>query len=110
MRILLLENQPISRRLARETLEAAGHDVTEYATGSETMVALELGGWDVLVLDLVMPGFNGFRLLGEGGHLLPPRVVVTTALAPAEVGRLPEGVRVLYKPYTPHELLAAVTA
>ena len=62
--ILLVEDEPAVRRLARRILEKAGYRVIEAATGLEALSILQQGDdhVDLLLTDVVMPNMNGLEL------------------------------------------------
>lgn len=75
------DNEPI-RRLAAKVLERDGHTVEEAADGNEAIALIDSNRYDAVVLDLMMPGSNGFHVieaLRERHPALLPRVVVMTA-------------------------------
>ncbi|MFX5821138.1 response regulator, partial [Acinetobacter baumannii] len=58
----------------------AGHEVVLARTGEEAWESLSQGAFDLLVLDLMLPGMDGFAVL-ERAKALPqrPKVLVLTA-------------------------------
>src|SRR5262245_36603586 len=65
LRILIVEDNPESRMLAREILEDRGHEVVEACHMDEARARLAEGVPDVIVLDVQFPGGGGVALLGE---------------------------------------------
>jgi CheY-like chemotaxis protein len=61
--VLLIEDDEIERRRVRETLVAAGYDVTVSSSGDEGLGLLAASHYDAVVLDLVMPGMSGLDVL-----------------------------------------------
>ncbi len=61
LRLLLVEDNPINRLVAQGLLERAGHVVTAAASGEEALALVEAGGFDVVLMDLQMPGLDGFE-------------------------------------------------
>ena len=56
MRVLVVDDEPLVRRLSRRMLEHAGYEVHEAADAPEAIAVLaESGGFDVVVSDLQMP-------------------------------------------------------
>jgi CheY-like chemotaxis protein len=85
--ILLAENNPVSRLVARRLLERAGHQVSLAGNGEEAVERCRERSFDLIFLDVQMPGMNGFeatariRALASG----PSRVIVAmTAHASGE--------------------------
>lgn len=64
-RVLLVEDEPDIRTLARTVLESAGHEVTEAEDGEQALALLVDVPPDAMVLDLAMPRMDGFGLLKE---------------------------------------------
>ena len=62
-RVLVADDEPGIRFVLRETLEEAGHEVSEAASGDEALAALAGGEFEVAFLDLRMPGPSGLDLL-----------------------------------------------
>src|SRR5579884_3373923 len=54
--VLLVDDDDEARRAARDALLAAGYRVTEARSGAGALVALRLQRFDVVVLDLWLPG------------------------------------------------------
>lgn len=111
-RVLLVDDSPLIRAIARDLLLEDGFSVEEATDGKDAIVKL---AWmerypDVIVLDLLMPGMDGYELihyLEETERLSVIPVIVMTALLHAPV---PEGTRVVHKPIDPDELILAVRA
>jgi DNA-binding NarL/FixJ family response regulator len=79
VRIVLADDQPLVRTGVRRVLEStAGFEVVgEASNGDDVFARLEETSPDVLVLDLSMPGRDGFSVLDEvRRRALPVRVLV----------------------------------
>jgi len=61
-RILVVEDDETSRTLVADWLSAYGHIVTAVADGAEALAAVELEKPDVILLDVMMPGMDGFAV------------------------------------------------
>jgi two-component system cell cycle response regulator DivK len=86
-RILLVEDNPLNRKLVRDVLEVAGYQVVEAATGEEGLRAAADQPPDLVLMDLQLPGIDGtetMRRLREA-HL-PPNVPVVAVTAFAMTG------------------------
>ncbi|MDQ3985583.1 MAG: response regulator [Actinomycetota bacterium] len=62
-RVLLVDDEPDIRLLARIALQAEGHDVTEAATGEEALELVETEDPDLVILDIRLPGLDGWEVL-----------------------------------------------
>jgi CheY-like chemotaxis protein len=108
VRVLLAEDNPINALLARALLEREGCKVDRIASGDEAVSALSRGFYDLILMDLRMPGLNGIeatRALRERGVNTP--IVALTADAFDEDRRacLAAGMNdFLAKPLTPSAL------
>ena len=83
-RILIVDDRAPSRELVRIMLESFGHEVVEASGGREGIVAALEAKPDLVLLDLVMPEFDGFATLAEfkkEPHLASTPVVALTASA-----------------------------
>lgn len=61
--VLVVDDDPVNRSMLSRSLEADGHEATTVESGAE---ALELAGsqaFDVVLLDVVMPGMDGYQVL-----------------------------------------------
>lgn len=64
-RILLVEDEEKTRASIREGMVLEGWIVTEAADGGEASRLLKAGGFDLCVLDRMLPGRDGIELLGQ---------------------------------------------
>lgn len=113
-RILIVEDDPAIRMGVRDALEFSGFGVIEAADGPTGLQAALEAGVDLVLLDIMLPGFDGLELLGQlrqAGCWVP--VIVLTAR-----GELEDRVRGLrlgaddyvVKPFNAGELIARVEA
>jgi two-component system, OmpR family, KDP operon response regulator KdpE len=58
-RILVVDDEAQMRRVLRATLSAHGFDVVEAASGEEALRKLDTESYDVVLLDLSLPGLDG---------------------------------------------------
>jgi two-component system copper resistance phosphate regulon response regulator CusR len=114
IRILLVEDESKVGRAVRDGLAAEGYDVDLAVTGDEGFDAARSGGYDLAVLDLMLPGSSGLDILAamrRAGDATP--VLILTARD--TVGDRVEGLEAgaddyLVKPFAFAELLARVRA
>jgi CheY-like chemotaxis protein len=89
-RLLLVEDVAINQELARLVLEAAGHDVTVVGDGAAAVMAAEDGAFDLVLMDVQMPGMDGVtatrmirRLKGPAARV--PVIAMTANVLPDEI-------------------------
>jgi len=75
-RVLIADDDPLIGTLATETLQRSGSDVTVVTDGQVLLAAFDRCRPDVLLLDVEMPGSNGFELCAQirkrpGGAYIP---------------------------------------
>ena len=83
-RILMVEDNPQNRRLAQFLLQSQGYLVSEATTGQEALQVARSQGPDLILMDLQLPGLDGFavtRLLKEDPATAGIPVVAVTAYA-----------------------------
>ena len=86
-RILVVEDNPLNIKLVRDVLTAFGYEVVEAHSGEE---GVELAGTclpDLVLMDLQLPGIDGYealRLLRQDPRLGGVPVVAVTAFAMKE--------------------------
>src|SRR5438067_7790431 len=112
--VLIVDDDRDIRGILAFTMEDAGYEVREAADGAEAIAAMEKWAPDCLVLDLMMPGIDGFGVLRSKRQLgLAPeaRVILLTAKTAErdyvrgwELG----ADEYLTKPFDPDELLDRV--
>lgn len=114
MRLLLVEDDP---RIAEPTLEAlreAGYAVTWASTGEEGLEAALLGDFPLMILDVMLPGIDGFELARQvRGAGSEAGILFLTARG--EVSDRVEGLDLgadayMVKPFAMPELLANLRA
>lgn len=115
MKILVIEDEQSVSSFIRKGLEEQGYEVTQAFDGSTGLRAAAQDRFDLLILDLILPGINGIEVckkLREGGETAVP-ILMLTALGATEdiVAGLDAGADdYLAKPFKFKELLARVRA
>jgi two-component system OmpR family response regulator len=114
MRVLLVEDSVALADELLATFKAAGYAVDWLADGRDALVEAEVEPYDVIVLDLGLPGKSGLEILREWrAHQLPTPVVILTARDQwsDKIDGLKAGADdYVTKPYHPEELLLRVQA
>jgi two-component system cell cycle response regulator DivK len=62
--ILVVDDRPSSRELLRTVLDNAGYEVIEAADGAEALEKAHKRKPDLILLDLQLPGLDGFGVIG----------------------------------------------
>ncbi len=92
--ILVVDDHPEARRLLRRILHAHGeYEIREASSGPEALATAEQHPPDLMILDLMMPGLDGFAVLDalkrqEATAAVPVIVVTAKELTPGEERRL----------------------
>jgi len=113
-RILVIEDNPDLAYGLRNNLEIEGYDVEVAKDGTKGLSRAKAGQPDLVVLDLMLPGMDGFRVLRalrDDGHGMP--VLILTARG--EEADKVRGLRLgaddyVTKPFGVLELLARIEA
>jgi DNA-binding response OmpR family regulator len=114
MRILVVEDEKKVARALQQGLEARNYEVTLAHTGEEGFFLVNAQTFDLLILDLMLPGRNGLEILAtlRRQRLQTPVLILTARDALDDrVRGLDEGADdYLIKPFAFPELLARIRA
>ena len=83
MNILFIEDDPMNRRVVKDMLDVAGATMAEAGLAEEGLARIEYEEFDVVLMDLRMPGMDGMeairriRARGDAKAELP--IIVVTA-------------------------------
>ena len=111
-RILAVDDESAIRNLLERTLGKDGHEVRCAACGEEAL-ALRLDRYDLVLLDVMMPGMDGFELCRRMRDLTDAPILFLTAKAAEEDAVFGLGVGAddyVRKPFGAAELRAKVAA
>jgi DNA-binding NarL/FixJ family response regulator len=114
MRLLIADDHAVVRQGLRQILGGIPElsEIAETADGEETLSRVRAEAWDVLVLDMSMPGRGGLDILKEVRRERPATRVLVLSMHPEDqfaVRLLKAGASgYLNKESAPSELLAAV--
>jgi two-component system KDP operon response regulator KdpE len=78
-RVLVVDDEPNVRSALARSLTGHGYDVGVAIDGNAALELLTNEQFDVVLLDLVMPGVDGFEVLRRLQHLSPVPVIVLSA-------------------------------
>lgn len=118
-KILIVDDDTAVQATIRLLLERAGHSVVTAGDGRKGLALFEAGDFDLLFLDIFMPGMDGFETMRMVHHLRPlvPIIVISGRPIASDEGSAPDfltmaiklgAVSSLQKPFKPTALLAAV--
>ncbi|SDX57540.1 response regulator [Litoreibacter albidus] len=111
--ILVIDDDPEILELLQQFLQRQGLQVSTGASGDDLWAALEDNCYDLVILDVLLPGVDGLTLCRELRAKSDVPIVILTALD-EETDRI-VGLEVgaddyLVKPFSPRELLARIRA
>ncbi len=112
-KILLVEDEKRIREMVAEYLESEGLEVTEAQDGESGIQSWKTGGFDLIILDVMLPKIDGWSVLREIRRHSQIPVIMLTARG-EEYDRLfgfELGVDdYIIKPFSPRELVARIKA
>lgn len=114
MKILVIEDEKLLADSIRELLEGKGFEVEVAYDGETGEEYAELGIYDLLILDVVMPGMNGYEVarMVRSKHCGTPILMLTarSGLEDRITGLNAGADYYLTKPFDTRELLACINA
>src|SRR5919201_2951405 len=113
-RILTIEDDAAIRRGIVDALTFVGYDVIQAADGTDGCAAAVSRAYDLLLLDMVLPGKSGLEILREVRNTRPTLPVIILSARGEERDRV-TGLKIgaddyVVKPFSVDELLARVEA
>jgi len=112
--VVVVDDERPIMQLCVKVLELQGHAVEGFVRGEEAVARLTAAPADLLVVDYKMPGLNGIEVIKRARAVRPElRVMMITGHGAADVVAEATDVGVngiLFKPFTPNELVEAATA
>ena len=113
--ILIVEDDPDINKLLAKILAEDGYQIKQAFSGTEALMLLNKEKFDLLVLDLMLPGLSGEELLAQirqnQGFELPIMIISAKTLLDSKIAALKAGADdYLIKPFEPAEVLARVEA
>jgi CheY-like chemotaxis protein len=110
VRVLVVDDDASIRLLVTRTLEKQGFMVDSAVDGVEALQKLSECGYDLLVLDLMMPRLGGVGVIEELPANGPaPKILVMTAASPSVLHQIPRDRvdAIITKPFDLTTLVAA---
>ena len=82
VKVLLADDSSTEREMMSSALKSAGFDVTEAKDGDEALDAIKRDSFDCIILDIIMPGKNGYQIcrqVKKDENLKDTPVVIVTS-------------------------------
>jgi DNA-binding response OmpR family regulator len=113
-RILVVEDDSAIRQGIVDALEFAGYETLQAANGTDGQAKASRATFDLLLLDLILPGRSGFEILKAVRQVRPALPVIILTARGEEADRV-QGLRLgaddyVAKPFSVRELLARIEA
>ncbi len=87
-RVLIVEDDPISQKMVRDALRAAGYETDEVESGELALQKVTEGTPDLIVMDIRLPGMDGLEttrhLKADPGTAAIPIVAITAHVMPED--------------------------
>lgn len=113
-RVLVVDDDPVTREVARVMVSKAGHKAQAVASGEAALKALRKAAFDLVLLDMHMSGMDGIEtalaIRGLPGVTQPRIVALTADVSPETMRRMRAAglTKILSKPITSAALLQAI--
>jgi len=110
--VLVVDDDPVIRRMLQLSYESEGFEVTTAADGVEGLEALRTSPPDVLILDIMMPKLDGMKVMDElkaDERLRSIPVILLSAKATSldiDLGMKAGAADYVTKPFDPIDLVA----
>lgn len=113
-RILVVEDDSAIRQGLVDALQFSGYEVLQAPNGNDGMTQAKRATFDLLLLDLILPGHSGFEILEAAREARPTLPIIILTARGEEADRV-KGLRLgaddyVVKPFSVRELLARVEA
>lgn len=114
MRVLLIEDEKRMAQALCEILRLEKYEVDHYSNGLDGLLAIESNIYDIVILDVMLPGMNGYEIAKKArsnGSTTPILMLTAKAELDDKVTGLDSGADdYLTKPFMTKELLARLRA
>lgn len=111
-KVLCIDDEPEMLNLVKYTLEKGGFEVSTCDNGRHAWDEIQRIKPDLLVLDVMLPGIDGYSLqlkISQDGSTKDMPIIVLTALEPSKTlfQKFPQVVAFMTKPFKTDDLLQA---
>ena len=111
-KILIIDDDPVVLASCKRILEAESYVVSLTSSVLDALQMMEGKKFDILLVDVIMPEYDGMYLIGNVREKLPdlPILVMSGYPTPETIssGMQMGATRFIAKPFTPDELITAV--
>lgn len=113
-RILIVDNEPHMQRLLEFTLRKSGATVVTAGSGEEALALLRAQPVDLMIIDYLMPGLDGFQVIQairSDATLRALPIIMMTSRGQTDVREAASGLGIaafFTKPFSPTDLLAEI--
>lgn len=114
IKVLIVEDEEAIRKFIRLNLSSAGFRVFEAETGERALELVEEIRPDIMVLDIMLPGIDGFEVCGRTREISPETIVIMLTARGQDMDKI-MGLELgaddyMVKPFNPLELIARIRA
>ncbi|MEI6237643.1 MAG: response regulator [Candidatus Saccharibacteria bacterium] len=114
-KVLCIEDENFISELYARALRRSGYDVTTMLSGEDGLRTAQSNEFDIILLDLMIPGITGFEVLKrlrKDNPELKAKVIITTNLdqedeSRAEMENMADGYLIKAE-FTPHQLVQII--
>lgn len=109
-RVAVVDDEPSLRRIIEVSLKKEGHQVVTMSSAFDALRVLSEEHFDLVILDMKMPGMGGIELCRRLSKPLPPLLVMSGDTVSEEIKAFSEEAEAMFlpKPFTVLELNDAV--
>ena len=107
-RILVVDDDPLLRRLILNILKEEGREVITACNGQEGFDLFQLQKIDLVITDLEMPFMNGLELIGKIRETSQQEIILLSGNTEFDDIKVPDGVIKIKKPFSPEVLSSVV--
>jgi len=113
LRVLVVDDEPRIREILKKYLLREGFEVGEAPDGPKATEAVQAQGWDAVVLDIMLPGMDGWQVCREIRRFSEVPILMLTARGEERerISGLEMGADdYIVKPFSPKEVVARIKA
>lgn len=112
VKVLVVEDEPSIRKFIAINLERSGFDVLEAETGEKAVEMAEACKPGVMVLDVMLPGIDGFEVCTRLRDRMPELIIIMLTARGQDIDKI-TGLELgaddyMVKPFNPRELTARI--